>query len=140
VTFRINDQLYGIPILQVQDVLSARDISRIPLAPRMIAGSLNLRGRIVTTVDLRLRLGLSGFENPQRQMSIVVELQGELYSLLIDEIGKVVKLFDKDLQRNPATMKHSIRDISAGVFSDEEELMVVVVLDALLEFTKVTMH
>ena len=82
VTFTIADQLFGIPVLKVQDVLSSHNITRIPLAPPEIAGSLNLRGRIVTAMDVRLRLGLPPRDR-KASMSIVAEHDGELYSLQV---------------------------------------------------------
>ena len=85
VTFIIAEQLFGIPVLKVQDVLNSHRITRIPLAPSEIAGSLNLRGRIVTAIDVRRRLNL-----PSRQagecMSVVVDHESELYSLLVDTV------------------------------------------------------
>src|SRR3546814_17937554 len=84
----IADQLFGIPVLQVQDVLGQQRITRIPLAPPEIAGPLNLRGRIVTAIDVRLRLGLGPRERSDKDMSIVVDYRGELYSLMVDQVGE----------------------------------------------------
>ena len=88
VTMTIANQLFGIPVLQVQDVLGHQRITRIPLAPPEVAGSLNLRGRIVTAIDVRLRLGLPGRQKDKPEMSIVVDLRGELYSLIVDAVGE----------------------------------------------------
>src|SRR5215813_314004 len=84
VTMSIADQLFGIPVLKVQDVLGPQTITRVPLAPPEVAGSLNLRGRIVTAIDVRLRLGLEPRANQKPSMSVVVEHDGELYSVLVD--------------------------------------------------------
>jgi purine-binding chemotaxis protein CheW len=92
VTMMISDQLFGIPVLQVQDVLGNQRITRIPLAPPEVAGSLNLRGRIVTAIDVRLRLGLPARPKDKPGMSIVVDLRGELYSLMVDGVGEVLSL------------------------------------------------
>src|SRR5690349_5617765 len=85
VTLKIDNQLFGIPILQVQDVLSEQKITKIPLAPKEIAGALNLRGRIVTAIDVRTRLNLPKREvcEGKRSMSVVIEYNGELYSLIV---------------------------------------------------------
>ena len=90
VTATIGDQLCGIPVLKVQDVLGPQRITPIPLAPDEVAGSLNLRGRIVTAIDLRARLGLLNRSNGDDEMSIVVEHHGELYSLMVDAVGEVL--------------------------------------------------
>ena len=87
VTMTIAGQWFGIPVLSVQDVLGPQNIAMIPLAPPEVAGSLNLRGRIVTAIDPRVRLGLPKREEDATVMSVVVEHQGELYSLLIDQYG-----------------------------------------------------
>ena len=88
-TASIAGQRIGIPIAEVQDVLNKQKIHKIPLSPPAIVGALNLRGRIVTALDLRLCLNLEPCAVPESAMSIVVEDENELYSLLVDEIGDV---------------------------------------------------
>src|ERR1041384_4868384 len=84
VSIVIADQLFGIPVLVVHDVLGPQRITRIPLAPPEVAGSLNLRGRIVTAIDVRLCLGLEKRPAEMRGMSVVVEHGSEFYSLIVD--------------------------------------------------------
>ncbi|MFC7333251.1 chemotaxis protein CheW [Rhodocista pekingensis] len=137
VTATIADQLFGIPVLQVQDVLGPQRITRIPLSPPEVAGSLNLRGRIVTAVDVRLRLGLPprGKEHPG--MSIVVDHRGELYSLMVDHVGEVLSLSSTDFERHPATMDQRWRDISTGIYRLKETLLVVLDVSRLLNFASI---
>src|SRR3546814_3480216 len=92
VTMTIAGQLFGIPVLTVQDILGPQKITRIPLAPPEVAGSLNLRGRIVTAMDVRLRLGLAPRAEGEPAMSGVVDQRGESYSLLVDSVGEVLSL------------------------------------------------
>jgi len=136
VTFTIADQLFGIPVLKVQDVLSTHNITRIPLAPPEIAGSLNLRGRIVTAMDVRLRLGL-----PPRQsggaMSIVAEHEGELYSLMVDAVGEVLGLKSSDWERNPPTLDPKFREYSLGIYRLDNKLLVVLDVNRLLDYGRV---
>ena len=136
VTFTIADQLFGIPVLKVQDVLSAQNITRIPLAPPEIAGSLNLRGRIVTAMDVRLRLGLPPRES-KASMSIVAEHEGELYSLMVDSVGEVLALKGSDWERNPPTIDPKFREYSLGIYRLEEELLVVLDVNRLLDYDRV---
>ena len=96
-TIHIGDQLFGISVLQVQDVLGPQRLTRIPLASPEIAGILNLRGRIVTAIDTRKRLNLSPFPDYDKTMSVVIEYHGELFSLIIDKVGDVIKLNEQDL-------------------------------------------
>ncbi|MFZ4762053.1 MAG: chemotaxis protein CheW [Alphaproteobacteria bacterium] len=135
VTMTIAGQLFGVPVLQVQDVLGEQRITRIPLAPREIAGSLNLRGRIVTAVDVRARLNLPTREKAAKVMSIVVEHKGELYSLMVDSVGEVLKLSPDSFEQNPATLDSTWREISAGIFRLKGQLLVVLDVAKLLNFT-----
>ena len=80
VTMFVAGQMFGIPVLQVQDVLGEQKITRVPLAPKEVAGSLNLRGRIVTAFDVRTRLGLPPRDKSATNMSVVVDHGGEFYS------------------------------------------------------------
>ena len=134
VTATIGDQLCGIPVLKVQDVLGPQRITPIPLAPDEVAGSLNLRGRIVTAIDLRARLGLLNRSDDDDEMSIVVEHHGELYSLMVDSVGEVLKMSATDFERNPATLDPHWRRFSEGVYRLVEGLVVVLEVDALLDF------
>jgi purine-binding chemotaxis protein CheW len=134
VTATIGDQRCGIAVLQVQDVLAPQRITPIPLAPAEVAGSLNLRGRIVTAIDLRVRMGLPRREEGAHTMSIVVEHRNELYSLIVDGVGEVMKVSEKTFERNPATLDPLWRTYSAGVYRLEEGLLVALDVDTLLSF------
>lgn len=134
VTMTIADQMFGIPVLQVQDVLGHQRITRIPLAPPEVAGSLNLRGRIVTAIDVRLRLGLTARSKDKPGMSIVVDLRGELYSLMVDSVGEVLSLSNEDFERNPATLDGRWREVSTGIYRLNGQLMVVLDVPRLLNF------
>ena len=135
-TVIIAGQRFGIPILQVQDVLGEHNVTTIPLAPSAIAGSLNLRGRVVTAIDVRNCLSLKSMEEAgleTQQMSVVVEHGDELYSLIIDSVGDVLTLPNKDFEQNPATMEAVWRDISMGIYRLKDELLVVLDVPRLLD-------
>ena len=139
VTIRLAGQLLGIPVLAVHDVLNSQNITHIPMAPAWVAGVLNLRGRIVTAIDLRQRLGLPAIEKKQgskNSMSIVVEHRGEPYSLIIDRVGEVLTLNMSDYEKNPVTLDPRWGEISSGIFRLEKELMVVLDVRRLLEFER----
>lgn len=132
-TIMIGDQMFGIPILQVQDVLGEQKVTRVPLAPKAVAGSLNLRGRIVTAVDVRTCLDMPDREkHASRPMSVVVEEQGELYSLMIDKVGDVLSLSEKDYEKNPATLDPQWRNICQGIYRLKGRLLVVLDVPRLL--------
>ena len=134
VTLTIGGQWFGIPVLSVRDVLGPQNIAMIPLAPPEVAGSLNLRGRIVTAIDPRVRLGLPKREEDATAMSVVVEHQGELYSLLIDQVGEVLKLPSSRFEHNPASLDQRWRDISTGIYRLDDRLLIVIDIERLLNF------
>jgi purine-binding chemotaxis protein CheW len=132
VTMLIDGQMFGIPVLQVQDVLGPQKITRVPLAPREVAGSLNLRGRIVTAIDVRVRLNLPPREDKGQSMSVVVDHSGEFYSLIVDQVGEVMGLAASDYEKTPATLDERWRDISDGVYRLKDVLLIVLDVKRLL--------
>ncbi len=136
VTFTIAGQLFGIPVLQIQDVLSSYQITPIPLAPPEITGSLNLRGRVVTAIDVRLRLGLSARPKEAESMSIVAENEGELYSLMVDSVGEVLALSKSAYERNPPTLDAKFRTFSDSIYRLDKQLLVVLDVNRLLDYER----
>jgi purine-binding chemotaxis protein CheW len=134
VTIMVGSQLCGIPVLNVQDVLRPQKITPVPLAPHEVAGLLNLRGRIVTAIDLRRRLGIEPRADDDEGMSVVVEQKGELYSLMVDSVGEVLRLSATAFERNPATLDPLWRRFSEGVYRLKEGLLVVFNGDSLLDY------
>jgi purine-binding chemotaxis protein CheW len=138
-TIMIAGQRFGIPILQVQDVLRDQKVTKIPLAPPEVAGSLNLRGRIVTAIDVRRSLNIKNEDIPLKKtdMSVVVEYNNELYSLIIDNVGDVLSLRDDLFERNPGTLDPIWKDVSVGIFQLDGELLVVMDVPKLLDSVNV---
>lgn len=134
VTIMVGDQLCGIDVLKVRDVLRPQKITKVPLASREVAGLLNLRGRIVTAINLRGRLGLEVSDAADDGMSVVIERRGELYSLAVDSVGEVLRLSADAFERNPATLDPVWRQFSQGVYRLKEGLMVVLDDDSLLDY------
>jgi len=132
-TLSVAGQSCGVPVLSVRDVLSAQSITRIPLAPPEVAGSLNLRGRIVTAIDLRRRLDLPAREaGAPPPMSVVVEQGGELYSLLADSVGDVIPLPREGFSPNPPTLDALWREVSRGVHRDGARLLILLDVERVL--------
>jgi purine-binding chemotaxis protein CheW len=133
VTAMIGGQLFGLPILRVQDVFMPERLTRVPLAPPEIAGVLNLRGRIVTLIDMRGRLGLGKLKDDGPPMAIGVELRGESYGLLIDSVGEVLKLDDATRERNPINLDPRLARVSVGIHRLEGQLLMIVDVDRILD-------
>jgi purine-binding chemotaxis protein CheW len=136
VTATVGGQLFGLPIGRVQDVFVLDRLTRVPLAAPEIAGVLNLRGRIVTAVDLRRRLGLAPPVEARKRMAIGIEFKGESYGLLIDAIGEVLNLPSSSREGNPINLEARLARVSAGVHRLEERLMVVLDVDRVLDISQ----
>jgi purine-binding chemotaxis protein CheW len=132
VTATVGGQLFGLPIGRVQDVFVLDRLTRVPLATPEIAGVLNLRGRIVTAIDLRRRFGLPPDE-VRKRMAIGIEHRGESYGLLIDTIGEVLNLPSSSREGNPVNLEPLFARMSAGVHRLEDRLMVVLDVDRVLD-------
>ena len=132
VTLTVGEQLCGVPVLAVRDILGEQSITRIPLAPPEIAGSLNLRGRIVTAIDLRRRLNLPPAPAGQPRMSVVAEQSGELYALLVDQVSEVMSLDPSMFERNPPTLGKCWASFSTGIYRLDGRLLVVLDVSKLL--------
>jgi purine-binding chemotaxis protein CheW len=133
VTVMIGGQLFGLPILNVQDVFSPERLTRVPLAPAEIAGVLNLRGRIVTLIDLRRLLGLGERKEKMPPMAVGVEMRGESYGLLIDSVGEVLKLEEAAREPAPVNLDPRLARVCAGIHRLEGQLLVVLDVDRVLE-------
>jgi purine-binding chemotaxis protein CheW len=134
VTLTVAGQLCGIPVLGVRDILAEQVITRIPLAPPDIAGSLNLRGRIVTAIDLRRRLNLPPPPKDQKRMSVVAEQGGELYALLVDQVSEVLSLDTTLFERNPPTLERNWAMFSTGIYRLDGRLLVILDVARLLDY------
>lgn len=133
VTAMIGGQLFGLPISRVQDVFMPERLTRVPLAPADVAGVLNLRGRIVTAVNMRARLGLPNEKSDRPPMAVGVDLRGESYGLLIDSIGEVLKLSNDSREVNPVNLDPRMARMAGGVHRLDGQLMVVLDVDRVLE-------
>jgi len=133
VTTMIGGQLFGLPISRVQDVFMPERLTRVPLASSDVAGVLNLRGRIVTAIDMRSRLGLPKNEDGKPPMAVGIECKGESYGLLIDSVGEVLKLDDNTREPNPVNLDTGLAQISAGVHRLDKQLLVILDVDRVLD-------
>lgn len=134
ITVTVARQLLGLPINRVHDVFVVSEMTKVPLSQPEIAGLLNLRGRVVTAVSLRSRLGLPDDDKTGRRMAVGLENHGEAYGLLVDDVGEVLKLDADEMQPNPVHMDRRWVSLSQGVHQLQGELMIVLDVDAVLAF------
>ena len=133
VTVEVADQLFGIEVTNIHDVFQPQSLTRVPMAPAEVRGVLNLRGRIVTAIDARQRLGLPAVENQdQAIMAIGVEINNESYGLIIDSVGEVLRLALKDCEALPSNMDLSWQDVSKGIYRLDDRLLIVLDIEKML--------
>jgi purine-binding chemotaxis protein CheW len=133
VTFTVAGQTFGLPISRVQDVFKPSRITRVPLAGAEIAGVLNLRGRIVTAIDMRQRIEADRRENGATAMAIGIEAKGESFGLLVDAVGEVLNLADVEREPNPINLGGNLAALADGVYRLEGQLLVVLDVDRVLD-------
>jgi len=131
-TVIIGGQMFGIPVLQVQDVLGEKETTRIPLAPPEISGAMNLRGRIVTAIDMRYKLSMPPKDEGATSMYIVVEYENELYSFIVDKVGDVLSLPDSKFEKTLSTIDASWKDITSGIYRLDGTLLIILDVSAVL--------
>ena len=136
VTVVIGDQLFGLPISRVQDVFVPERLTRVPLASPEVAGILNLRGRIVTAIDMRCRLDLDKRKEGQPVMAIGIDLRNESYGLLVDAVGEVMKFSNSACEAKPANLDGRWARVASGVIRLEGQLLVVLDVDRVLDMKK----
>jgi purine-binding chemotaxis protein CheW len=132
VTFTVGAQLFGVPIGRVQDVFRPMQMTRVPLAPAEIAGILNLRGRLVTAIDLSRRLGI-GTEGGRPALAVGIQTGAESFGLLVDAVGEVVDLPDAAREPAPVNLSPKLARVCAGVFRLEEGLLLLLDVDRVLD-------
>ena len=131
VTFEVAGQLFGVPVMKVQDILTPDAIAPVPGGPAEVRGLINLRGRIVTVIDLRKRLGLR-HDGDRKGMCVTVENEGESYTLFVDGVGDVVTLEADAREDSPTTLDPLWKDLSDGVFRVGGRLLVILDVARLL--------
>lgn len=122
-TFRLDGDLYGVEVEHVQEVLRSQQLTRVPLAPSAVAGLINLRGQVVTAIELRERLGRPPRPEGTDAVVIVVRLHGEAVSLLVDSIADVVDVDAKDFEAPPDTLEGQARDLIRGAYKLDGKLL-----------------
>jgi purine-binding chemotaxis protein CheW len=134
VSFRLGNQVFGVPVSGVQEVVPEQPLARIPRSHPALAGLLNLRGQIVTAVDLRNRLGVALEPRAEAPMNIVVSDRGELFSLVVDSVGDVLQVPEERFEGVPGTLHGKMKEVCRGVCKLDSGLVMVVDVSAILDF------
>ena len=124
-TFQLDDLFLGIEVLRVQEVIRSQPMTRVPLAPAAVRGLINLRGRIVTAIDLRERFGLPKLATGRVSTNVVVATEDGAVSLLVDEIGDVLEATEAQFEEPPVTLPARARGLIRGVYKLPGRLLLV---------------
>jgi purine-binding chemotaxis protein CheW len=131
-TFTLDNLLYGVEVVNVQEVIRYQDMTKVPLASSMVRGLINLRGQIVTAIDMRARLGLPALGGDHQPMNVVLRTADGVVSLLVDEIGDVLELDGRSFEQAPETMAGVFRDVVVGVYKLETRLLLLLNVERII--------
>ena len=129
VTFTLDDRSYGVGVDAVQEVLRGLPRTRIPLAPQTLAGLINLRGQVLSAVDLRDQLDLPSRQPDAEPMLVVIRVAGEPVALLVDSIGSVVDVDDDQFEPPPDTLSGQARELILGAYKLDDRLLLALDVD-----------
>lgn len=124
-TFLLNGFFFGVEVLKVQEVIRYQEMTRVPLAPSMVRGLINLRGQIITAIDLRRRLGFEPRQDDELPMNVVIRTDDGAVSLLVDEMGDVLEVSEESFEGAPETLQGQARDLIRGVYKLKERLLLI---------------
>ena len=124
-TFYVAGYFFGLDVLSVQEIIRYQEMTRVPLAPPVVRGLINLRGQIVTAIDLRRRLQLEDRPADQLPINVVVRSDDGAVSLLVDEIGDVLQVSERMFERPPQTLKGAARELIRGAYKLEDRLLLI---------------
>jgi purine-binding chemotaxis protein CheW len=132
VTFRLENEKYGINVMQVQEVLRVSEIAPVPGAPSYVLGIINLRGNVVTVIDTRSRFGLASAEMDDSTRIVIIEAEEQVVGILVDSVAEVVDLKASEIESAPNVGTEESAKFIQGVASHDEELLILVDLNKLL--------
>ncbi len=124
-TFYLGDLFFGVKVENVQEVFRYQEMTRVPLAPSVVRGLINLRGQIITAIDLRARLGMEELPGGKMPMNVVVRTEEGVVSLLVDEIADVLEVSEDHFERPPDTIDEITRELVLGVYKLENKLLLI---------------
>ena len=136
-TFYLGDQFYGVEVEKVQEVLRFQEMTQVPLAPKVVKGLINLRGQIVTAIDLREYLEPDIKHDIGQSMNVVVRSDEGPISFLVDEIGDVVEVGEDEYESAPDTVRGIARELIKGIYKISERLLLVLDTERAAEVNRV---
>ncbi len=137
-TFLVDGLLFGVAVEKVQEVIRYQEMTRVPLAPPVVKGLINLRGQIVTAIDLRRRLGLRERPDSDLPMNVVIRHNDGAVSFLVDEIGDVLEVEEESFELAPGTVALQARELIQGVYKLKTNILIVLHTEKVLDLATAT--
>ncbi|MBX2863144.1 MAG: chemotaxis protein CheW [Leptolyngbyaceae cyanobacterium MAG.088] len=134
-TFFLNRLFFGVTVEKVQEIIRYHEMTHVPLAPSEVGGLINLRGQIVTAIDLRQRLAMPKRPNTQAPLNVVVQVGEDTISLLVDAVGDVLDVDPKYFELPPETLTGQIRTLIQGTYKLDDQLLLVLDVDKVADIT-----
>lgn len=134
-TFYLGEQCYGLDVLKVQEVIRSQPLTRVPLAHPAVRGLINLRGQIVTAIDLRRRLDLPELSGNNEPVNIVLQTDDGAVSLLVDDIGDVLEVSQEQFELPPETLQGAAREFIQGAYKLSDRLLVILDPERIVSIT-----
>lgn len=134
-TFFLDDRMFGLDVLRVQEINRIQQLTPVPLAPPAVRGLINLRGQIVTAIDLRERLGFPPRDPASRPVNIIIPSDDGPVSFLVDDVGDVIDVDDRDFEPPPATLDPAAKAFTRGVYKLPDRLLLVLEIEPILQLT-----
>ncbi|HBI43222.1 MAG TPA: chemotaxis protein CheW [Planctomycetales bacterium] len=134
-TFYLDDIFFGVEVEKVQEVVSYQEMTRVPLAPPVVRGLINLRGQIVTALDLRRRLDMPERPAGRNPVNVVVRADDVPTSLLVDQIGDVLEVSEEAFERPPETLRGPARELIHGAYKLKDRLLLILNMEKVVSVT-----
>ncbi len=132
-TFHVGKYLFGVDVSLVQEVVRLQSITPVPLSAPEIAGLINLRGEVLTAIDLRVRMGMPKSDSDRDPVNVVIRVDNEPVSLLVDEIGGVLEVAQVPFEQTPSTVDDSVRDLLLGAYTLPDRLLLALNAERVLD-------
>jgi purine-binding chemotaxis protein CheW len=134
-TFYIDDFFFGIDINHIQEVIRYQEMTEVPLSPEIISGLINMRGQIVTSINMRKRLGFAPLVGDQKPINIIVRTADEAFSLLVDAIGDVIDIPIDLFEPPPESLKGLIKEALQEVCQEKDKLLLILDINQVINLS-----
>ncbi|MBN8827783.1 MAG: chemotaxis protein CheW [Sphingobacteriia bacterium] len=132
-TIEINGSIFAISLSMVKDIIFLHNLTKVPLAPAEVLGLINLNGQIMPVLDITSKLNMQKVNSYNQKMSVVIESQQEIYSLLVDSVGDIISIPKGHIMNDPANFSIKLQEVVTGVYAFEEKIITILNIEKLFK-------